>query len=254
MSNETNHNLLKNKIILITGATRGIGQQLALTCASHGATIIALAKNKKKLEQLFDNITTLNFPEPSLVPFNLAGATPEDYKNLATLIGEQYGRLDSLIHNAATLGIKTELVHYDILKWYETIQVNLNAPFLLTQSLLPLLKLSPQASIIFTTANEAQQGQAYQGAYSVSKAGIKNLMEVFAAELETYSPNIRVNAINPNAVYSGMYTQNYPGAHPGSVPDIAKLMPLYLTLLSDYSACMHGNTLNFGEYDLSKID
>ncbi|MBP9722264.1 MAG: SDR family NAD(P)-dependent oxidoreductase [Gammaproteobacteria bacterium] len=239
--------MLKNKIILITGATRGIGQQLALTCAKNGATVIALGKNKKRLEQLYTQIMglELDLSEPSLLPFNLAGATPSDYENLANLIAEQYGRLDGLVHNAAILGIKTELIHYDILKWYETIQVNLNAPFLLTKALLPILKLAKQSSIIFTTANEGLVGQAYQGAYGITKAGIKNFMEILAAELETYNNKIRVNAINPNLVYSGIYTQNFPAIDPCSVPNVKDIMPLYLTLLGDFSQYIHGQTIKF---------
>lgn len=236
---------LKNKAILITGATSGIGRQLAITCSEHGAHVIALGKNKKKLEQLYNELDIINpLNLPTLVPFNLAGATPSDYLDLANLIAEKYNKLDGIVHNAAILGIKTELIHYDILKWYETIQVNLNAPFLLTKYLLPILKLSKQASIIFTSADESIMGRAYQGAYSVSKAGLKNLMDILAAELETYS-NIRVNAINPSKIYSGIYTQNFPAANPDLVPSPKDIMPLYLKLLGDFSKKIHGQTLKF---------
>lgn len=241
-------NLLTNKTILITGTTRGIGRELALTCAKYGAKTILIGKNIKKLEQLYDDILKLELPEtppePAIVPFNLAGATPGDYQDLASTIGQQYGQLDGLVHNAATIGIKTELIHYDVLKWFETIQVNLNSVFLLTKSLLPLLKLAKQSSIIFTTANEGIHGQAYHGAYGVSKAAIKNFMEILAAECET-NTNIRVNAINPNQIYSGMYTQNYPATDPDSIPHPIDIMPMYLSLLGDFSYKIHGQTLKF---------
>lgn len=243
--------MLNNKVILITGATSGIGRQLAITCAQHGATVIALGKNKKKLEQLYTDITNLtaddpNTPvaEPVLLPLNLAGANPKDYDDLAHQIAARFNKLDGLVHNAATLGIKTELVHYDVLKWYEAIQVNLNAPFLLTKSLLPVLKLAKQASIIFTTANEGLAGLAYQGAYGVSKAGINNLMQILAAELESFT-NIRVNSINPNKVYSTIHHQNFPASNPDLIPSMQDIMPLYLELLGDFSKKRHGETIKF---------
>ncbi len=235
-------NSLKNKLILITGATNGIGRELAIYCAEHGANVIALGKNKKKLEDLYNEIVKLNLTEPVLLPFNFAGATPTDYENIANIIGKDYGRLDGLVHNAAIQGIKTEIIHYDVLKWYETIQVNLNAPFLLTKSLLPLLKLAKQSSIIFTIANEGLVGHAYQGAYGVSKAGIKNFMEILAKECDSYT-NIRVNAINPNKIYSRIHTQNYPGSDPDQMQHPKDIMPLYLDLLTNFSNKIHGQVI-----------
>lgn len=137
--------LLSNKIILITGATRGIGRELAITVAKHGATAVILGKNIKKLNALYDEIMALQLPEPGIIPCNLAGAQPDDYLNIAKMIAENYGKLDGLVHNAATLGIKTEIIHYDILKWYETIQVNLNAVFLLTKKFTADIKISQTA-------------------------------------------------------------------------------------------------------------
>ncbi len=237
--------MLNNKVILITGATSGIGRELAITCAKHQATVIVLGKNKKKLEKLYDEIMNLgSVPEPLLLPFNLAGANPQDYQDLALEIAKSFNRLDGLVHNAATLGTKTELIHYDILKWYETLQVNLNAPFLMTQALLPVLKLSKQASIIFTTANEGMHGQPYQGAYGVSKAGINNFMQILASELESHT-TIRVNSINPNKVYSGIYNQNFPATDPSTLPSIQDIMPLYIKLLGDFTAKYHGLTFKF---------
>lgn len=242
---------LKNKVILITGVTKGIGRELAISLAKNGVQTILLAKNKKKLEEVYQEVIKLkenNFEldilEPALVPFNLAGANPNDYQDLANSIGMQYGRLDGLVHNAATLGIKTEIIHYDILKWYETLQVNLNAPFLLTKFCLPLLKLSKQSSIIFTTSNESLHGAPYQGAYGLSKAAIKNFMETLAAECEAHT-NIRINAINPNRIYSGIFTQNYPGTYPDAAPAPNEIMPLYLYLLGDFTDRVHGQTITF---------
>lgn len=223
---------MHNKIILITGATSGIGYELALTCAQHGAIVIALGKNKKKLEKLYTDISEQKLSPPVLLPCNLAGATPDDYYNIAKEISTQFGKLDGLVHNAATLGDKTEIIHYDILKWYETIQVNLNAPFLLTKTLLPLLKLSKNGSIIFTTANQATQGQAYYGAYSVSKAAIKNFAEILSEECES-NTNIKVHSINPKQVYSPMHTRNYPASDPDNILKPKDIMSLYINLLTN---------------------
>jgi NAD(P)-dependent dehydrogenase (short-subunit alcohol dehydrogenase family) len=201
--------MLKDRIILVTGASQGIGRAVAKAYAVHGATVILLARTIKKLESLYDEIVAAGAPTPAIYPFNLATATPMDYENLAEVLMDNFGRLDGLLLNAAAIGSLTPIEHYPIDQWYQILQVNLNSCFLLIQATLPLLKKSMDAKILFTTADEGRKGKAYWGAYGVSKFALNGLMEILAEELETHS-NIRVNAVNPGSVQTALRKAVYP--------------------------------------------
>ena len=141
---------LKDKIILVTGAGDGIGKSAAKAYAQHGASVVLLGRTVQKLEQVYDEIIDNNCPEPAIYPLNLEGATPKDYQDLANTLKENFGRLDGLLHNANFLGANTPIQHYDTELWYKVMQVNLNAPFIMTQALLPLMIDTANSSIIFT--------------------------------------------------------------------------------------------------------
>jgi NAD(P)-dependent dehydrogenase (short-subunit alcohol dehydrogenase family) len=126
------------------------------------------------------------------------------------------------------------------------LQVNLTAPFLLTRALLPLLKKSSDASLIFTSASEVREGRAYWGAYSVSKAGSDNLMRILASELETNTP-IRVNSIVPGPVQSRTRRLAFPAEDPNQHPEIQSLLPAYLYLLGPDSKNVNGQILDAQE-------
>jgi len=222
--------LLSERVILVTGASEGIGRTIAKTYAAHGATVILLARSIKKLETLYDEIETAGFPKPAIYPFNLGGATPHDYQELMQNIDTHFGRLDGLLHNAAILGSLTPIEHYNIEQWYQVLQVNLNSPFLLTQATLPLLKKSNDASVIFTSANEGLQGKAYWGAYGVSKFGIEGFMQILADELET-NTNIRINSINPVKVRTQLRASAYPAENTKTLTLPQDLIPYYLYLM-----------------------
>ncbi len=235
-------NLLKDRVILVTGAGSGIGAVAAQIFAAHGATIILLGRTIKKLEQLYDQIVEAGYSQPAIVPLDLEGATVEHYQQLADTIQQEFGRLDGLLHNAAQLGALMPVEHYDPALWARVLQVNLTAPFLLTRALLPLLKKSRDASVLFTSDWQAQQGQAYWGAYGASKAGADNLMQTLADELETNTP-IRVNSLVPGPVRTQLRRQAFPGEDPNTVPEAETLMPAYLYLLGPDSKEVNGRIL-----------
>ncbi len=235
-------NCLSDRIILITGASTGIGAAVAKSYAAHGATVILLARSIKKLEALYDEIEQAGYPTPALYPFNLATASPADYQELATTLQKTFGRLDGLLHNAATLGTLTPIAHYPIERWYEVLQINLSSAFLLTQATLPLLIKSNQASLLFTTANEGIDPKAYFGAYGISKAGIQCLMQTLAEELET-NTNIRVNSINPMKVHTLLRRNAYPAEKKAELLSPEGILPLYLYLMGPDSRTIHGKTL-----------
>jgi len=231
--------LLKNRIILVTGASRGIGRAAAKTFATYGATVILLARTVKKLEALYDEIVTAGHPTPAIYPFNLANATPKDYEDLQQSIAHHFGRLDGLLHNAAELGTLTPLEHYPIEQWYRVLQVNLNSAFLLTQATLPLLKHSLDASIVFTAANEGTTGKAYWGAYGVSKFALNGLMQILANELET-NTSIRVNSVNPSRVRTQLRTSAYPAENTKDLPLPEAILTQYLYLMGPDSRAIRG--------------
>ena len=130
--------LLKDRIILVTGAGDGIGRVAAKAYANHGATVILLGRTVKKLEAVYDEIEQSGGPQPAIVPTNLEDSAAENYLAIADAIGESFDRLDGVLHNAGLLGQRTPIANYDPNNWMQVMQVNLNAPFLLTQALLPL--------------------------------------------------------------------------------------------------------------------
>ena len=222
--------LLKDKVIMITGAGDGIGRVAARTCAAHGATVILAGRTVAKLESIYDEIQEAGGPEPGIAPMDLSNVTSDIVNELGLVIQEQYGRLDGLLHNAAILGSRVPLEYYDVNEWMRVIQVNLNAEFLLTRLLMPLLREAEEASLLFTTSGVGTTPRAYWGAYSVSKYAVEGFAKLLHEELENTS-KIRVNLINPGGTRTKMRAQAYPIENPMELKTPEDLMPLYLYLL-----------------------
>jgi NAD(P)-dependent dehydrogenase (short-subunit alcohol dehydrogenase family) len=243
-------NILKDRIILVTGAGDGIGRAAARRLGVHGATVILLGRTIRKLEQVYDELEKAGAPKPAIYPMNLEGATPKDYDELAQVIEGEFGRLDGLLHNAALFQGLTPIANYDIELWYRILQVNLNAPFLLTQSLLGLLNHSADASVVFTADRVSEEGQAYWGAYAVAKGGAQTLMKILASELETNTP-IRVNSIDPGRVRTPMTLKIYPGREPEQWPTPETILEVYLYLLGPDSKGITGQIFRAQDWNLS---
>jgi len=223
-------NLLENKTILVTGAGDGIGRAAAKSFASHGATVILLGRTTEKLEQVYDEIESEGGPQPAIYPLNLEGAVAKDYDDMAAALEKEFGKLDGLLHNAGVLGPITPIAHYDPEHWFRAMQVNVNAEFLLTQSVISLLEDANDASIIFTSSSVGRKGRAHWGAYAVSKFATEGLMQVLADELENTS-NIRVNSINPGATRTNMRAAAYPAENPATLRKPEDIMGTYLYLM-----------------------
>lgn len=222
--------LLKDRVILVTGAGNGIGAAAAQTFAAHGATVILLGRTVRKLEQVYDAIERAGGPQPAIYPLNLEGASAQDYETLCQTIDKEFGRLDGLLHNAAILGPLTPLCIYELEQWAKIMQVNLHAPYLMTRALLPVLQKSADASVVFTSSAVGRKGRAYWGAYGISKAAVENMAEIWADELEANTP-IRVNTLDPGAVRTSMRARAYPGEDPNTLPRPDEIMGIYLYLL-----------------------
>lgn len=223
-------NFLKDKVILVTGAGDGLGKAAALAYAKHDATVILLGRTTSKLEKTYDEIVDAGYPEPALYPLNLEGATPKDYEELADTLKEQFGGLHGLLHSAAILGVTTPIQQHDIDIWFKVMQVNLNAPFVMTQALLELMRNTPGSHIIFTNDDKSH---AYWGAYGISKDAITSFMKILADELNTDDRSVQVNAINPGPVRTQMRVRAYPGEDPNTLPSPQDVMATYLYAMSD---------------------
>ena len=232
-------NCLANKIILITGAGDGIGRTAAKTFAAHGATVILVGRTLAKLETVYDGIEAAGHPQPAIYPINFQIATEQNFIDMSNAINEEFKCLDGILHNAADLGQSTPIANYAPDVWMRCMQVNVNAPFMLTQAMLPLLELSTNASILFTGSSVGYKGRAYWGAYAASKAAAENLMQTLADELDE-TTKIRVNSINPGATRTKMRAAAYPGEDPETVKKPEDLMRDYLYLMGDESVGITG--------------
>jgi NAD(P)-dependent dehydrogenase (short-subunit alcohol dehydrogenase family) len=232
MSYEPAQTLLKDKIILVTGASDGIGRVAALTFATHGATVILLGRRTEALEAVYDEIVAANCPEPGIAVVDLATQDINELQQLGDVILEQYGRLDGLLHNASILGDRVPVEHYDVNTWAKVMQVNFTNVCYLTRILMPLLRLSPSASAVFTSSGVGATPRAYWGAYSVSKYAMEGFAKLLAEEVEN-TASLRVNILNPGGTRTKMRAAAFPNEDPSTLMTPDALMPLYLYLMSD---------------------
>lgn len=235
--------LLHDRVILITGASDGIGKAVALAAAALGARVILHGRNVKRLEAVYDTIVNAQQPRPSLLPLDFEKAGPAEYDALVAAVEKEFGRLDGLLHNAGMLGERAPIEHYDVAKWMRTMHVNTNVPFILTQRCLPLLRQSSDPSILFTSSGVVPRPRAYWGAYLVSKWASDGMMRMLADELET-RPAIRVNSVNPGAVRTNMRLQAYPAEDRNTLPEAATIIAPYLYLLGPDSKGVSGQTFD----------
>jgi NAD(P)-dependent dehydrogenase (short-subunit alcohol dehydrogenase family) len=233
--------LLEDRVILVTGAGDGIGRAMALAFARHGATVVLLGKTVPKLETVYDEIEATGGPTPAIYPMHLEGAQPHDFDTLADTLEQNFGRLDGLLHNAAILPYLSRIKDYDSTDWLKVLQVNLNAPFVLTQACLPLLAKAPDARVLFTTDAVGRAGKAFWGAYGVSKSAIEGLSQTLAQELER-GP-IRVNCIDPGPTRTALRRRVFPGEEKDKLKPPEALAPLYLWAMGPDSRSCHGMRL-----------
>jgi NAD(P)-dependent dehydrogenase (short-subunit alcohol dehydrogenase family) len=228
----------RDRVVLVTGAGDGIGQAVSMALARQGATVGLLGRTLRKLESSYDRIVESGGPKPAILPFNLETAGAAEYQALHDVLEREFGRLDGLAHVAGILGALSPIEHYDVPTWCKVLHVNLTAPFLLTHTLLPLLRRSEDASVVFTSSGVGRRGRAYWGAYSVSKFGGEGLMQVLAHELE--GTRIRANSLNPGPVRTAMRLQAFPGEDRSRLVEPPAVTAPYLFLLGPAGSGVSG--------------
>ncbi len=234
---------MAGRVVLVTGASDGIGRALSVALAEAGATVGLLGRTQRKLEATYDEIVSVGGPTPALLPFNLEIAGADTYDALFSALDSEFGRLDGLAHLAGILGTRSPIEHFDVPTWCKVLHVNLTAPFILTQTLMPLLRRSQAASVVFTSSGVGRAGRAYWGAYAASKFGVEGLNQVLADELRSTTA-IRSNCVNPGAVRTYMRLQAYPAEDRSALPEPREVLGPFLYLLGPDSVGVNGESFD----------
>ncbi|MFM7084417.1 MAG: SDR family NAD(P)-dependent oxidoreductase [Hyphomicrobium sp.] len=223
---------LKGKLALITGASHGLGRAAALAFANAGAHLILVARDKKALELLDDEIQKISEPA-TLLTLDLKVGDAID--GLGPTIFERWGRLDIFVANAAILGPLSPLHHVTAENWQQVLNINLTANWRLIRTLDPLLKRSEAGRALFITSGAAKGKYAYWGPYAVSKAGLEALARTYGVECQNSS--VKVMTINPGAMRTNMRAKAFPGENPATLPTPEEVAPLLVELAMANSTC-----------------
>jgi NAD(P)-dependent dehydrogenase (short-subunit alcohol dehydrogenase family) len=232
----------KDRVILVTGATGGLGSAVSRRLAALGATVIVLGRSVPKLEALYDELEALG-PQPAIVPMNLMTATWAEYENLAQMIEQTFGRLDGIVHAAAHFKNFTRLEDLPPREWLDALQVNLTAPYTLTRLCLPLLRRSDDASVVFVSDDAGRAPKPYQAIYGVTKAAGEALFATWALELDNESQGgsgLRFNSWNPGPMRTALRAKGYASESLIPVAPAEQAVPALLWLLSRQSRGLSG--------------
>ena len=228
----------KNRIALVTGASRGIGRAAALALAKAGAHVVAVARTSGALEELDDVIQKAG-GAATLVPLDLKDG--EGIDRMGAALFERWGRLDALLGNAGVLGQVTPLAHLEPKVWDELLAVNVTANYRLIRSLDPLLRQSDAGRALFISSDVARTHMPFFGGYSMSKAALESIVLTYAAECK--DTRVKVNLFNPGPTRTGMRAQAFPGEDPAILPPPDAHVPTILELLSP-SCARHGELIS----------
>lgn len=218
---------LSGRVVLVTGASRGIGKAAALALAEAGAHVVALARTVGALEELDDAIRQTG-GQATLAPVDIRDFEALD--RLGAALHERWGRLDGLLANAGILGTLTPLAHADPKMWDDVMAVNVTANWRLIRSLDPLLRASEAGRAVFLSSGAAHKFRAYWGPYAVSKAAVEALAMTYAAE--TQASHVKVTLVNPGPLRTGMRRAAMPGEDPETLRTPEELAPHLVKLLS----------------------
>ena len=232
---------LRDRVVLVTGATGGLGRATSLAAAAAGATVVLLGRKVRRLEALYDEIEKRGGPQPAVYPMDLSGAAPRDYVDLAAAIERECGRLDGIVHAAA---------HFDGLQpfdqqkpdeWLRTQQVNVTAPFQLTQAAMPLLRNAGDAAIVFVLDDPVRTGKAFWGGYGVAKHALAGLASIVHEETE--NTRVRTHAVLPGPMRTVLRRAAYYGEDTLMHPEPDYAAQFVVWLLGADGAAMRGKTL-----------
>jgi len=229
----------KDRIIMVTGASDGIGQQLAAALGEAGASVIALGRNEDGLQQTMERVESLG-GRCLCVPFDLVDF--DAYGKLFLSLKDQIPHLDGLVHCAGDVDRCTPMQYVKTAAFRKMLDINLTAPNMLTQMMLPLLKRADSASIVFTSCDMVEEDQANWHAYGMAKRALAYAAAMW--QKEHGDQPYRFNTLNPGRVYTELFKRAFAGMHPSEVASPASVVPAYLYLLSDASKEVRGQSLH----------
>ena len=233
---------LGDRVVLLTGATGGLGRASALAATRAGASVILLGRKVRALEKVYDEVAALGFAQPAIYPLDLAGATPNDYAEMAATIEREFKRLDGIVHAAAHFTGLQPAANIAPDEWLRALHVNLSAPFLLTQACLPLLRDAPDASVVFVLDDTQRMGRAHWGGYGVAKHGLAGFASILHDELENTS--IRVHALLPAPMRTALRRAAYYGENTLQLPLPEQAANAVVYLLGSDGAAARGKVLD----------
>lgn len=207
---------LSGRVILVTGAYGGLGSAVARAATRAGATVVITGRRKRQLEQLYDAMLAEGLPEPLIHPLDMEVATPRDYTALAEALERDLGRLDGIVHCAASFTGLTPIAMHKPDDWLRAMHVNVSAPFALTQACLPLLTRSSDSAVIFVLDNPDLLRRAHWGAYGASKAALERFVSILHEETDETS--LRVHALLPAPMRTSLRRQAYFGEDTSKQP------------------------------------
>lgn len=228
---------LAGRVVLVTGAHGGLGNQAAIACARAGARLVLSGRKVPRLNRVYDAVAAAGL-EPVLYPLDLEGASPDDYAQMAERIGNELGRLDGVLHCAADFAGLTPLLHTDPAAFARAIHVNLTAPWWLSQACLPLLSQAPDAALVFAVDDPARVGKAFWGGYGVAQHGLAGLVRMLHAELA--STTVRVSGLQPGPMRTALRAKAYVEEDVQRAADPERYAPACVTLLSGAGAAHRG--------------
>ena len=226
---------LQNKVILVTGASQGLGEQVAKAAAQAGATVILVARSQKKLEKVYDDIVNAGCPEPFALVFDMMPAQDKDFAQLADTIAQATGgKLDGIVHCASYFYALSPLDFQTVGEWVNQYRINTVAPMALSRALLPMLKASDDASVIFVGERHGEKPQAYWGGFGASKAALNYLCQVAADEWERFE-HLRANVLVPGRINSPQRIKTHPGETAAERKNMTDITPDFVWWLSQES-------------------
>lgn len=226
---------LHNKTIIVTGASQGLGEQVAKAYAAAGATVVLVARHQKRLEKVYDEIVAAGCPEPFAICFDLLTAEEKEFDQLAGTIAEAtQGKIDGIVHCASYFNALSPLDFQTVGDWVKLYRINTVAPMGLTRAFAPLLKESADASVIFVGESHGETPQAYWGGFGASKSALNYLCKVVADEWERF-PNLRANVLVPGAINSPQRIKSHPGEAKNERKNYEDVLPQFIWWVSEAS-------------------
>ena len=243
MNPSTTARSLDGRVILVTGATGGIGRAVALACARAGATVVLHGRNPQRLEALYDEVAGAGGPEPAALPLDLASAGARQFDALAADVDQACGRLDGIAHCAAHVPRLAAVDGLPPDEWTTTLRVNVVAALGITRASLPLLRASGSAAVIYTLESHHGGGDAYLAALAVPGAALAQALRIQATEWSAFA-GLRCHGLVPGPVDSPSRRRTHPGEPRSSLPPADSVAGAYVRLLDPGCGVASGGILD----------